>query len=74
MRFLLRMFSRNVSSGTGLQSTTKRNTYLEDHQKQEVGIGEPLELLKEVKGEEGEDVVFGGLDGIVLQEKLMGKM
>lgn len=46
-----------------------RDIYLKDNQKQEVGVGQPLELLEEVKGEEGEDVVFGGLDGIVLQER-----
>lgn len=60
-------FSRNISA-------TERNTYLKDDQKQEVGVGEPLELLEEVKGEEGEDVVFGGLDGIVLQERTRDTM
>lgn len=41
--------------------------YLKDHEEEEVGISEPPELLKEVKGQEGENVVFGGLDGIVLE-------
>lgn len=50
-------------------STRKRNVYLKDHEEEEVGVGEPSELLKEVEWEEGEDVVFGGLDGIVLKQR-----
>lgn len=46
-----------------------QHVYLKDEQEEEVGISEPLELLKKIKWQEGEDVVFGGLDGIVLKLK-----
>ena len=42
-------------------------TDLKDEQAEEVGIGQPLELLEKVKWQEVEDVVLGGLDGIVLR-------
>lgn len=43
--------------------------YLKNKEEEEVGIGEPPELLEEVKRQEGENVVFGGLDGIVLKRR-----
>lgn len=43
--------------------------YLKDHKEQEVGVCEPKELLKQVEREEGEDVVLGSLDGIVLKQR-----
>lgn len=81
VKFLLWIFCRNIrffqlSVSQNIQdygdfhhSTRKRNVYLKDHEQEEVGVGEPSELLKEVKWEEGEDVVFGGLDGIVLKQR-----
>lgn len=44
-------------------------THLQGEQEEEVGIGDPLELLKQVQRQKGEGVVFGGLDGIGLQEE-----
>lgn len=48
-----------------------RITDLKDHEEEEVDVGEPLQLLKEVEREEGEDIVLGRLDGIVLRQKEM---
>lgn len=42
--------------------------HLEHQQKQEVSICNPLELLKQVERQEGEEVVLGGLDGVRLEE------
>lgn len=53
-----------------LTCITALKVYLKDHEEEEVGIGEPPELLKEVTWQEGENVVFGGLDGIVLKQKV----
>lgn len=53
-----------------IQSTSILNrvkAYLKDKEEEEVGIGEPPELLKEVQWQEGENVVLGCLDGIVLK-------
>lgn len=50
---------------TALQQV-KKGVYLKDHEEEEVGVGEPPELLEEVERQEGDNVVFGGLDGIVL--------
>lgn len=47
----------------------EKNVYLKDHKEQEVGVCEPKELLKQVEWEEGEDVVLGSLDGIVLKQR-----
>lgn len=47
----------------------RKNVYLKDHKEQEVGVCEPKELLKQVEREEGEDVVLGSLDGIVLKQR-----
>lgn len=44
-------------------------TNLQDKQEEEVGIGDPLELLKQVERQKSEGVVLGGFDGIGLQEK-----
>lgn len=43
------------------------NVYLKDKEEEEVAVGEPPELLEEVKWQEGEDIVFGGLDGVILK-------
>lgn len=40
--------------------------YLKEKKEEEVSISETPELLKQVERQEGENVVFGGLDGIVL--------
>ena len=40
--------------------------YLQDEQGQEVQVGSPLELLKQVEGDEGEGVVLVGLDAVPL--------
>lgn len=45
----------------------EKKVYLKDHEEEEVGIGEPPELLKQIKRQEGENVVFGGFDGIFLK-------
>lgn len=45
------------------------SAHLERQQKQEVGVGEPLELLKQVERQEGEGVVLGGLDGVRLERE-----
>ena len=42
------------------------STHLKDEQKQEVGISNPLKLLKKVEGQKGKPAVLGGLDGIGL--------
>lgn len=47
----------------------KNGVYLKHHEEEEVGVGEPPELLEEVERQEGENVVFGGLDGIVLTQR-----
>lgn len=47
----------------------KKGVYLKHHEEEEVGVGEPPELLEEVERQEGENVVFGGLDGIVLTQR-----
>lgn len=44
-------------------------SHLQDEQEEEVGIGDPLELLKQVERQKSEGVVFGGFDGIGLQEE-----
>ena len=44
-------------------------TDLKYEQEQEVGIREPLELLKQVFGYEREDGVLGGRNVVVLQGK-----
>lgn len=41
-------------------------TYLQNEKEQEVGIGNFLELLKEVDRQEGENIVLGGLDAVTL--------
>ena len=33
-------------------------THLKNEKEKEVGIGQPLELFKQVLGEEGDDIVF----------------
>lgn len=43
--------------------------YLEDQQQQEVDVCQPPELLQQVERQEGEQVVPGGLDGIVLDQR-----
>lgn len=43
-------------------------SHLEHQQKQEVSVSNSLELLKQVKRQEGEEVVLGGLDGVRLEE------
>lgn len=53
---------------TALQQV-KKGVYLKDHEEEEVGVGEPPELLEEVERQEGDNVVFGGLDGIVLTRR-----
>lgn len=45
----------------------ERRTHLEDQQEEEVGIGQSAELLQEVQRQEGEQVVLGRLDGVVLK-------
>lgn len=40
--------------------------YLKDDKDQEVEVSQPLELLKQIFGEEGDDVVFGSSDVIIL--------
>lgn len=47
----------------------KKKVYLKDEEEKEVGISEPPELLKEIKRQKGDDIVFGGLDGVVLKQK-----
>lgn len=41
-------------------------TYLQNKEKQEVSVGNFLELLKEVDRQEGENIVLGGLDAVTL--------
>lgn len=43
--------------------------YLKAKEEEEVAVGKPLELLEEVKWQEGEYIVFGGLDGIILKQE-----
>lgn len=42
------------------------SAYLQDEQEEKVGVGDPLELLKEVEWEEGQEVVLGRLNGVFL--------
>ena len=44
-------------------------SYLKDEEAKKIGIGKSLELLEKVKWQEVENVVFGGLDGIVLRRE-----
>lgn len=39
-------------------SHKRRVTHLQHQQHQEVSVGDPLELLKQIDGQEGEDVVL----------------
>lgn len=48
--------------------------YLQDEQCQEVEVGSSLKLLIQVQGDEGEDVVLVGLDGISLQPRITQHM
>ena len=57
-----------VTRITAPEEVNKENVYLKHHEEEEVGIGEPPELLEEVERQEGQNVVFGGLDGIVLKK------
>ncbi len=43
--------------------------YLQDQQTQEVEVGHSLKLLVQVQRQEGEEVVFVGLDCIALKMK-----
>lgn len=42
-------------------------SHLEHQQEEEVSVGDPLKLLKQVEGQEGEEVVLGGFDGVCLR-------
>lgn len=44
-------------------------TYLQNEKEQEVGVGNFLELLKEVDRQEGENIVLGGLDAVTLWQQ-----
>lgn len=44
-------------------------TYLQNQQKEEVGIGNPLELLEKVHWQECKQIVFRGFNGIRLWGK-----
>lgn len=50
----------------GVAKGLPRVTYLQNKKEQEVGIGNFLELLKEVDRQEGENIVLGGLDAVTL--------
>lgn len=51
--------------GTGRTPTSPApRTHLQDEEEKEIGVGHFLELLKEVDGQEGDDVVLGGLDAV----------
>lgn len=43
-------------------------SHLEHQQEQEVGISDPLELLKQVERQEAEEIVLGGLDSVCLEK------
>lgn len=47
--------------------------YLQDEEEEEIGVGHFLELLEEVDGQEGDDVVLGGLDAVVLGTRRGGQ-
>ena len=42
--------------------------YLKYEQAEKVEVGCPLELLKQVEGQEGDQGVLGGLDKVVLEK------
>lgn len=48
--------------------------YLETEEEEEVGIGQSLELLKQIEREKGEEIVFGGFNGIVLHGEQEGNV
>lgn len=58
-------FAYFLSALTGCGSACG-TTYLQNEKEQEVGVGDFLELLKEVDGQESEDIVLGGLDAVTL--------
>ena len=63
---------------TGYNNTERRlvgwcTWYLNDDQEEEVYIGHPQELLKEVQGYEGENVVLGSHHHIVLRRSNTAK-
>jgi hypothetical protein len=43
--------------------------YLKQQKEQEVDVRDPLELLKEVEWQEGEEVVFRGLNAVGLRAR-----
>lgn len=47
---------------------SREQTHLKDEEEEEVGVGESTELLEEVEREEGQEVVFGRLYGVVLKD------
>lgn len=47
--------------------------YLQDEEEEEIGVGHFLELLEEVDGQEGDDVVLGGLDAVALGTRRGGQ-
>lgn len=55
--------------GGGQAGQSGWRLYLEDQQQQEVDVCQPPELLQQVERQEGEQVVPGGLDGIVLDQR-----
>lgn len=46
---------------------------LQNEKEQEVGVGNFLELLKEVDRQEGENIVLGGLDAVTLRKRETGQ-
>lgn len=46
--------------------------HLQDDDEKEVEIGHTIELLVQVQGQEGEEVVFGCVDGVALEREPSG--
>ena len=42
--------------------------HLENEETEEIKVGRPLELLEQVERQEGDELVLGGLDVIVLKQ------
>ena len=58
--------SRCKGFWSGNRESTQQGTDLQDEKTEEVKVGQTLKLFEQVLRNEGQDVVFGGLDVVVL--------
>lgn len=58
--------SSSLASFDFVTMDIQKATHLQNEKEQEVGVGNFLELLKQVDRQEGKDIVLGGLDAVAL--------